>query len=70
MAMRIAAFTIQDQGVLIVNMCPGWVKTDMGTDRALIEVSESVSDMMKTLPELNGTHHGSYLDRNGKVIPF
>ncbi|KAF8771220.1 C-factor like protein [Argiope bruennichi] len=70
MAMRIAAFKIKEQGILIVNMCPGWVKTDMGTDRALIEVEESVSDMIKTLPELNESHHGSYLDRNGKVINF
>ncbi|GBM00303.1 putative oxidoreductase C663.08c [Araneus ventricosus] len=70
MAMRKAAFTVQEQGILVVNMCPGWVKTDMGTEHALLEVSESVSDMMKTLPELNESHHGSHLDRNGKVVPF
>ncbi|GIY60024.1 c-factor [Caerostris extrusa] len=68
MAMRVAALSVKDEGILVVNMCPGWVKTDMGTDRAMIEVSESVSDMMKMLPQLNVTHQGAFLDRHGNTI--
>ncbi|GIY63239.1 c-factor [Caerostris darwini] len=70
MAMRVAALSVKDHGILVVNMCPGWVKTDMGTDRAMIEVSESVSDMMKMLPQLNVTHQGAFLDRHGNTIPY
>ncbi|GIY12761.1 uncharacterized protein CDAR_231941 [Caerostris darwini] len=75
MAMRvaaqiIAALTIKDQGILVVSMCPGWVKTDMGTDEGVLEVSESVGAMMNTLSQVNESHHGAFLNRNGETIPF
>ncbi|CAL1296321.1 unnamed protein product [Larinioides sclopetarius] len=70
MAMRVAALTIKDQDVLVVNMCPGWVKTDMGSDQAMLEPSESISSMLNTFPNLNESHHGTFLDRNGKTILY
>ncbi|GIY04572.1 uncharacterized protein CEXT_76251 [Caerostris extrusa] len=70
MAMRVAALTIKDQGILVVNICPGWVKTDMGTDEGALEVSESVGAMMNTLSQVNESHHGAFLNRNGETIPF
>ncbi|GBM11983.1 hypothetical protein AVEN_209667-1 [Araneus ventricosus] len=70
MAMKVVALTLNGQGILVVNMCPGWVKTDMGTDQAQLTLSESISAMLKTLPQLNESHHGTFLDRNGKTIPY
>ncbi|GIX83968.1 hypothetical protein CEXT_102511 [Caerostris extrusa] len=70
MAMQVIARTVNDQGILVVNICPGWVKTDMGTSQAMLEVTESISAIIETLKRLNETHHGSFLDRNGNVIPF
>ncbi|GIX78892.1 uncharacterized protein CEXT_500491 [Caerostris extrusa] len=70
MAMQVIARTVKDQGILVVNICPGWVKTDMGTSQAMLEVTESISAIIETLKRLNETHHGSFLDRNGNVIPF
>ncbi|XP_055952787.1 C-factor-like [Argiope bruennichi] len=70
MAMRVIALTIKDQGVLVVNMCPGWVKTDMGTEHATLEPSESISAMLNTFSNLNESHHGAFLDRNGNTYPF
>ncbi|CAL1296320.1 unnamed protein product [Larinioides sclopetarius] len=70
MAMRMIACTMKDSGVLMVNLCPGWVKTDMGSNAADLEVSESVSAIFKTLSQLNDSHHGAFIDRNGKTIPF
>ncbi|KFM63948.1 C-factor, partial [Stegodyphus mimosarum] len=70
MAMRVFAANVKDQGILIVMMCPGWVKTDMGTDQGQIEVEESISTMLQTLPKLNEKHHGVYMDRSGNEYPF
>ncbi|KAF8771535.1 putative oxidoreductase C663.06c like protein [Argiope bruennichi] len=70
MAMRVVALTVKDSGILVVNLCPGWVKTDMGTDEAELEVTESVSAIMKTLSQLNESHHGTFIDRNGNTIVF
>ncbi|GFT14313.1 c-factor [Nephila pilipes] len=66
MAMRAIACTVKDQGILVVNITPGWVKTDMGSERAQLEVADSVSTMLRTFPLLNESHHGAFLDRNGK----
>ncbi|GBM11901.1 C-factor [Araneus ventricosus] len=71
MAMKVAALTMTNEpGILLVNMCPGWVKTNMGTDRAILDVWDSVSDIIKTLPTLNESHHGTFLDRHGNTIPY
>ncbi|GFW53233.1 c-factor [Trichonephila clavipes] len=71
MAMRIIAANVKDKGILVVNMCPGWVKTDMGgKDRAELEPHESIANMLQTLPTLSESHHGTYMDRLGKPIPF
>ncbi|CAL1296286.1 unnamed protein product [Larinioides sclopetarius] len=71
MTMKIAALTLtKETGILLLNMCPGWVRTEMGTDRAMIDVWDSVSDIIKTLPTLNDSHHGTFLDRHGNTIPY
>ncbi|KAF8771537.1 C-factor-like [Argiope bruennichi] len=70
MAMKVISLTIKEQDILVVNMCPGWVKTDMGSEAADLEISESVSAMMSTLSRLNERHHGTFMDRNGETIPY
>ncbi|GBM26207.1 C-factor [Araneus ventricosus] len=70
MAMRVVALTEKDQGVLVVNMCPGWVKTDMGTEDGILELPESVSAMMETLSRLDESHHGTFVNRKGETIPY
>ncbi|GFQ88465.1 uncharacterized protein TNCT_615921 [Trichonephila clavata] len=71
MAMRIIAAKVKDKGILVVNMCPGWVKTDMGDkEKAELEPQESIANMLQTLPTLNESHHGTYMNRLGKPIPF
>ncbi|CAL1300184.1 unnamed protein product [Larinioides sclopetarius] len=70
MAMKNIARTVEGQDILIVNMCPGWVKTDMGRNAAELEVPESVSAMMNTLSLLNQSHHGAFIDRYGETIPY
>ncbi|GFS78791.1 uncharacterized protein NPIL_325411 [Nephila pilipes] len=70
MAMRVYALWMKEQGVLVVNMYPGWVKTEMGSEQAPLKISESVSDMMRTLETLEESHQGAFLDRKGEIIPF
>ncbi|KAG8192027.1 hypothetical protein JTE90_001752 [Oedothorax gibbosus] len=70
MAMRIIAFQYKDQGILVVQMCPGWVKTDLGTDRGLLEVEDSVASILNTLPTLDESHNGAFINNKGEPIPF
>ncbi|HET9646467.1 MAG TPA: short chain dehydrogenase, partial [Burkholderiaceae bacterium] len=50
-----------------VAMDPGWVRTDMGGPGAPIEVSQSVSDMRRTLARLTAADNGSFLKRDGQA---
>uniref|UniRef100_A0A2L2YDE2 C-factor n=1 Tax=Parasteatoda tepidariorum TaxID=114398 RepID=A0A2L2YDE2_PARTP len=71
MAMKILASTLKDKGILVAMINPGWVKTDMGNrDLAEITPEESISAMLKTLEQINRDHHGAFIDRFGKTIPF
>ncbi|CAL1300392.1 unnamed protein product [Larinioides sclopetarius] len=70
MAMRVAAATVKDKGILVVMMCPGWVKTDMGTAEAILEPEDSIASMINTLASLDETHHGVYMDNEGIPFPF
>lgn len=70
MAMRVIASSVRDKGILVLLMCPGWVKTDMGSDRAQLTPEESISAMLETLPNLDETHHGCFMDRFGNNYPF
>ncbi|CAL1300394.1 unnamed protein product, partial [Larinioides sclopetarius] len=71
MVMRVAAAKVKDKGILIVMMCPGWVKTDMGgREQAVLEPEESIADMLKSFSTLNESHHGTYMDRLATPYPF
>ncbi|GBO33282.1 hypothetical protein AVEN_155581-1, partial [Araneus ventricosus] len=71
MAMRVAAANAKDKGILVVMMCPGWVKTDLGgRDRGIMEPEESIATMINTLSTLDETHHGIFMDREGIPRPF
>jgi len=70
MAMRAIAAKVKEENILVVMMCPGYVKTDMNTTHGQITPEESISVMLKTLQTLNKTHHGTFMDRLGNLYPF
>ncbi|KAG8175872.1 hypothetical protein JTE90_028224 [Oedothorax gibbosus] len=78
MAMRSIAIALKDKGILMVNMGPGYVITDKGSTSAdvaesvslTIDVPESVSAMLKTLPTLDQSRHGDFMDRHGRAIAY
>ncbi|GIY38747.1 uncharacterized protein CDAR_179831 [Caerostris darwini] len=71
MAMRVIGALVKDKGILVVMMCPGWVKTDMGgRENAQLEPEESIAAMIKTLSTLDESSHACYMDRLGNPYPF
>jgi NAD(P)-dependent dehydrogenase (short-subunit alcohol dehydrogenase family) len=63
------AAELADAGVLVNSACPGWVRTDMGTDRASRSVEEGADTpvWLATLPD-GGPTGGFFRDR--KPIAF
>jgi NAD(P)-dependent dehydrogenase (short-subunit alcohol dehydrogenase family) len=52
---------------LMLPMCPGWVRTDMGGPNASISVEESVTAMRTTIAGLTAKDKGKYFHHDGRV---
>jgi NAD(P)-dependent dehydrogenase (short-subunit alcohol dehydrogenase family) len=52
---------------LLLPMCPGWVRTDMGGPNASISVEESVTAMRATIAGLTNKDKGKYFHHDGRV---
>ena len=58
------------QGITVVALDPGWVKTDMGGPNAQLTPEESASDIVSTLGRLDMSWTGKYIYNDGKELPW
>ncbi|XP_069821324.1 C-signal-like [Dendropsophus ebraccatus] len=70
MLTRLQAESYRKDGVLCTALHPGWVKTDMGTERALLTTDESTTAIMKVLGSLSEKQNGILVSWDGSVIPW
>jgi NAD(P)-dependent dehydrogenase (short-subunit alcohol dehydrogenase family) len=61
---------LKSQGVKVVCMDPGWVKTRMGGKGAMIEAEVSVGSMLEVLSKLGDGDSGKFLRYDGGVVPW
>lgn len=64
--MAVAAAQPDYPGVVMVALCPGWVRTDMGGAGAPLAVEDSVAAMRRTLAGLGPQHRGAFLHHDGR----
>jgi NAD(P)-dependent dehydrogenase (short-subunit alcohol dehydrogenase family) len=58
------------KGVIVICMDPGWVKTRMGGEGALLEARDSVIGMLKCLRRLEESDTGKFYDCVGEAVPW
>ncbi|EIW59784.1 NAD-P-binding protein [Trametes versicolor FP-101664 SS1] len=56
--------------LMVVCLCPGWVKTDMGTEDAPLELEESVSSVAKVLTSLKPGDNGRLINYRHEIVPW
>ncbi|HXZ68377.1 MAG TPA: SDR family oxidoreductase [Alphaproteobacteria bacterium] len=70
MTMRTLALLLQKEGVTVILMNPGWVRTDMGGPGAPISVEESVAGIASTVAKSGIDKTGSFLSYDGTTLPW
>lgn len=61
---------LRDEGVVVICMDPGWVKTDMGGKGAVLEKEESIKGMLSVLRGLKVDDSGKFYLYDGTVKPW
>lgn len=69
-AMKSLAIDLAPQGIGVLILHPGWVKTDMGGKNALIDVLESVTGMRQCIDGFLAEQSGCFLKYDGKLLPW
>jgi NAD(P)-dependent dehydrogenase (short-subunit alcohol dehydrogenase family) len=60
----------EGRGVIVICMDPGWVKTRMGGEGAIMEREDSVKGMLKCLRGLKGEDSGRFWNSSGEEVPW
>ncbi|MQF70624.1 SDR family oxidoreductase [SAR202 cluster bacterium AD-812-D07_MRT_10900m] len=69
-ASRSLAFDLRPQGVTVLTLNPGWVRTRMGGDDADLSVSFSVENMRRIIHSSNLEETGSFFEYDGTALSW
>ena len=58
------------RGIKIVALHPGWVRTDMGGDKASLTPRDSVAGLLRVIDGLQAGDFGCFLDWQGQSLPW
>jgi NAD(P)-dependent dehydrogenase (short-subunit alcohol dehydrogenase family) len=70
MLMRSAALELKSEGIIVVPLNPGWVRTDMGGSGAPLSPETSVRRMRQIIAELTLKDSGRFLSHDGREISW
>jgi NAD(P)-dependent dehydrogenase (short-subunit alcohol dehydrogenase family) len=70
MISKMLALELAPQKVGVLNLHPGWVRTDMGGKEAPLSSTESVAKMLQVIASYQPRLSGKYLDLEGQELPW
>jgi NAD(P)-dependent dehydrogenase (short-subunit alcohol dehydrogenase family) len=69
-AMKSLAIDLEEQSIGVILLHPGWVKTDMGGEHALIGPSASIAGLRRVIESFTLPQTGSFLKYDGSLLPW
>ena len=69
-AVKSVSIDLRSQGFIAAMLHPGWVRTDMGGPKGLIDTQTSVRGMVSVIDTLTAEQSGKFLNYDGQVIPW
>ncbi|KAG5684209.1 hypothetical protein PVAND_013448 [Polypedilum vanderplanki] len=69
-ATKSMSLDLKNDKIIAVSIHPGWVKTDMGGEKAPMSVEESCEQMIETIYKLDASKNGGFIQYNGESLPF
>lgn len=70
MSAILLSLELKDDEIFVVAFHPGWVRTDMGTESALISKEDSVEGGLRALGDAGPDSHGKLLCFDGTIMPY
>lgn len=61
---------LKERGVQVICMDPGWVKTRMGGEGAILEPEFSISSMLKVVHALKDDDTAKFYTYSGEQLPW
>jgi len=61
---------LADRGIIVVALSPGWVRTDMGGEKAPLSPETSVQGLRRVIGDLKREDSGRFLSHDGTEIPW
>lgn len=69
-ATKSMSIDLKGEDIMAISFHPGWVKTDMGGQKAPLDVETSCSKMVETLLKLKAEDNGGFFQYNGKKLKW
>lgn len=69
-AMRNVAMGLEQEGIIVAVMHPGWVQTAMGGMNAALTPEQSVTALRRTIAGLTIGRSGQFINYDGEIIPW
>lgn len=70
MATALLARALEERGIVVVAISPGWVRTDMGGSDGEVAVEDAVAGMLQVASRLQPVDNGRFLDWQGRLVPW
>ena len=65
-----ASIDLAEQGITVISISPGWVRTDMGGPEAKYTVEESVERILRNVGNFSPEDSGRFFGEDGEELPW